>query len=431
MNVLVLIIAAVMATFPIVSGSAATPTFSISGTVSGSVEDPFAKVVACPAANPDEIKTGCRYTSSGTGGAYKLDNVPLGSYIVSFEGGGRNPDLGSILGYYSSVGFVRDRASATPVVVLNAGVTGVSIQFPTPYKVSGRVLAPDGSPVPGDTAVYGVQLCVRRWCGPVWTQADGGGSYRLYTYGGTYQVQAYGSPYMNTWYTTQGSKPGPASLVVDRDMAGIDIVMRIPTTIRGQVVNGTWSAAQACSDETGCFDADMLGRYFDVTAPPGTYAIAVWSMRRQFLPGYYSETAGTVADAVDATKVTTSESIGISGVDAVARPLALAGHAGSSRGGSFASTVTAPAGKAVTLRIVTGSGFAGTTVAIFRATVSRAGKVGTYKALANVHLGMDGTGWYSSPVARGEYAYQARYAPTDPNLANAEAWSGIVRVRSR
>jgi hypothetical protein len=268
------------------------PGYSISGTVTGPGGTPLPDVWV------DACDSTCGGASTAADGTYTVGGLASGAYTLQFH----DPS-GHAFGFYGTTGFTPNGDNASPVNV-PPNASGIDVQLPLGYSISGRVTGPGGIPLPG----INVNACPDAG-GPCYysdtTAADGTYTHVDLIPAGSYRVQ-FSDPnatYVFAYYTTTGSTPNwsDATLVsVPPNASGIDVQLLQGFNISGMVTglgNAPLANVWVCAWSTDGGSCDWT-----LTAADGTYrtgALVAGSHKVQFYPngtyanGYYSATGFT------------------------------------------------------------------------------------------------------------------------------------------
>jgi putative cell wall-binding protein len=264
-------------------------TYSISGTVTGPGSAPLENVWVY--ANADCCGDGAYTDSSGN---YTITGLLADDYTVTFDDGNGT----YLYGYYGSTGFTYDWDQAAAVTVVDADVTGISVELPLALHISGTVTG-GGSPLDGIL----VSVAGASYSYTVSTDVDGTysapvpdetGDYTicLYDMNDTYLPGCYDGSVASgfTLYWDQAT----AVAVTTSDVTGIDAAMSSATIVSGTITFTGGAPAQdayvnAWSVEGWSNSAWVQpdGTYA-LPLAPGTYWMSVESPDASHLNGFYS-----------------------------------------------------------------------------------------------------------------------------------------------
>ena len=429
--------AALLAT--LLPGSVSAATYSVSGTVTNAAGAGVIgiQVLLCtrvPAPGQQYITCVGSGAVSAADGTYAVPSVPAGTYRVTFKDLlGRYPT-----GYYSTGGFAPSDSSGTDVVVTSGDATGINIQYPAVYQISGAVTGPDGSPVAN------VQIIV---CDVLLGSCDGGyastagnGTYSIAVVAGWYTVQAYdeqGNNFVPTLYSAAGLGGAPTNLDVRANVSGINIQFAAARHISGTLratVGGQPEFVDISACGTGitpstCYYAlSQSDGTFRIAVPTGTFVLSFVDYAMSVLPGYWSS-HGLVATSARATKIDVTAG-DVSTVSASTGPIGVGAHAGTARTGTFSTKlVSVRRGSPVTVRFAFGKGFAGAKVSIWTAVAGSAGTLGSFRRTTSSVVRSDGYVFYTVPV-KGLMAFRAQYLPPAENYwGDLPATSASVKAK--
>ena len=254
----------------------------------------------------DPAGDGGSWTSTNADGSYSLSVGP-GSYTIQF-GDHSGTYLG---GWYSSGGWVPDRASATPVDVTTGDVDGIDIVLPVALHIRGTVTGAGGVPISdGWVNAYDGN---GDWVDGNSTNADG--SYSLPVGPGSYNIRFYDNSgaYAGGWYSSGGYVANQASatpvVVTTGDVDGINVVLPAALRIRGTVTGAGGvpidDGEVVAYDSTGDSVADgsiMTDGSYSLPVGPGSYTLHFLDYSGTYIDGWYSS-SGWVPDQASATPV--------------------------------------------------------------------------------------------------------------------------------
>lgn len=274
-------------------------------------------------------------TCSAADGSYSLENLPAGSYYVSFSTPGSNCSLsgGYVTQYYP------DAASfpTNPPVTVGAGATqaGIDALMQASGSISGTVT---DSVTHAGIQNVGVNVTLGSTVLEVCT--DAGGHYTARGLGaGTYTVSfqpVSGCGTLNSY--SDASYPSPVQLSTGQTVTGIDIALgphasfisgTVTSAADGQGIGGITVEASDATGDFGSACTGSDGSYSISPLPAGSYTVV-------FNP--QATTCGPAQDLVQQTyngprssggTVSVDGSTGVSGVDAALQS-----------GGAIAGTVT-------------------------------------------------------------------------------------------
>ncbi len=265
------------------------PPLSIGGTVTG--PGPVAlqniSVLACPTG-----AGACSGASSATDGTYTLAGLAGGTYAVQFQ----DPTGAYAFGYYSTSGYTPDRNGAS--IVGPSSATGIDVQLPIGYSISGTVTDPLSTPLAGIT----VDACpVAGACTSPGTQTAADGTYTVSGLAaGSYEV-TYLDPtdtYARGIYGTGGFTPHRSLatvLTVPDSTTGIDVQLPLGLSISGSVTDAGATgiagiSVSACPSDGLCGDATTAsgGSYLVGGLAADAYTVAIDDSTGTYASGYYS-----------------------------------------------------------------------------------------------------------------------------------------------
>lgn len=271
----------------------------------------------------------------GAGGAYIVNGLYAGDYLVFFEPGSYNSDFGAdLLGeWYDDA---RYQADATPVTVAQSQETsGINADLASGGAITGTVTG-DGGPLADDVDVNVYDSATGDWIGSAWTRGDGTysisplypGEYTLFFDADDYN-SINGTSFLDQWYdgVRYQADATPVSVAAGVDTTGIDVDLPVGGTISGMVtgdggpladtvrviaydaVTSDWIAS-AYTDGTGSYQIKGLYAgdyrvYFDVDEYNYTNSTS-------FVGEWYDD----AHLEQDATVVSVSQATVTSGVDA-------------------------------------------------------------------------------------------------------------------
>jgi hypothetical protein len=237
---------------------------------------------------------GSNDTTTGPGGSYAIAVAP-GDYTLYFS------DYADVYGsgYYSTAGFTYDLASASPVTVVAASVTGKNVVLPLAIHIKGKVTKAGGAGLGG--------LDVRATDGANgtdgWATTSADGTYSMAVGPGTYTLRFLGgTTYGTGYYSTAGFTYLVASAtkvtVAAVDVTGKNVVLPLAVHIKGKVtkaggagLSGIYVDASSSSGY-GSSETGLDGSY-SVTVAPGSYTLSVTDETGTYGSGYYSATGFT------------------------------------------------------------------------------------------------------------------------------------------
>ena len=397
-------------------GSVSAATYSLSGTVTDALGAGVAGIAVgvCPLVPaPGTNFIACVGSGGITAadGTYTVGNVPPGTYQVFF----RDPSGTYPFGYYSTAGFTL--SSPTNVVVTAADVTGINIQYPAFYHITGTITGPDGSPVAG------VQVSAIKTVGDsnnTMATSAADGTYSIAVIAAMYTVEAFDQfgNFVPTFYSTAGTGGARTTLDVSANVSGVNIQFAPARHISGTLrhaVSSQWRFVNIYACETGitpptCYnDGSRQDGTFRIAVSTGTYVLAFVDFFGEILPGYWSS-HGLVATSAHATKIDVTAA-DVSTISAWMGPIGVGAHAGTARTGTFSTKlVSVRRGSPVTVRFAFGKGFAGAKVSIWTAVAGSTGKLGSFRRTTSSVVRSDGYVFYTVPV-RGLMAFRAQYLP--------------------
>ncbi len=274
--------------------------YSISGTVTGPGGTPLVGVGVgawCMAAN-----FWCLVgTSTAADGSYVIEGLPAGSYKVGFSTGPTNVWL-----YYSASGtggFTASRDAATQLS-LPPDATGINVELPLGYSISGTVTGPGGAPL-ANIRVFAYSTAGRFGIDTagVSTAADGS-----YTIGGfpadSYRVSFWdpSGTYASGHHSTAGftADPDAATPVgVPPNATGIDVQLPIGLHISGMVTDpdGDPLPNIQVNANAGNFGAGTQtaidGTYALTVLPGGDYRVSFHDASSTYVDGCYASSGFT------------------------------------------------------------------------------------------------------------------------------------------
>ena len=414
--------------------SVSAATFSVNGTVTDAagVGVIGIAVSVCPLIPaPGQTFIACVGSGGTTAadGTYMVSNVPPDSYQVFF----RDPSGKYPFGYYSTGGFTL--SSTTNVVVTAADVTGINIQYPAVYHITGTITGPDGSPVAG------VQVSAFKTVGDsnnTMATSATDGTYSIAVIAGMYTVEAFDNfnNFVPTVYSTAGTGGAATPLDVSANVSGINIKFAPASHISGTLhatIGGQWRFMNifACSTAVtpgACYNAGSNeDGTFRVAVASGRYLLSFVDFNGGVLPGYWSS-HGLVAASARATTIDVSAG-DVGTVSASTGPIGVGIHAGTTRTGSFPTKlVSVRRGNPVTVRFAFGKGFAGAKVSIWTAVAGSTGKLGSFRQATTAVVRSDGYVFYIVP-AKGLVAFRAQYLPPAGYWASVPVMSASVKAK--
>ena len=249
-------------------------------------------------------------STSLSDGTYAVDMRTMAFRLHVTDFSGAYPS-----GFYSELApghFTTSYADAS-ILTAESDLTGVDIQFPELYTLSGTV--GDGSAPVGGISLS-ICLADDQGCRSASSAEDGtftasglvAGTYTIAVFGG-------GAGYLNGYYSGQGAfsrdKGDAASVVVDDDVSGLQLLVVLAPTATGTVTNtdgdGLGNIYVSLSSELdGAYAyTNPDGTYTTTGLQPGTYTLQVSD--QNFPPayptGYLGDNASFVVDPADAAPI--------------------------------------------------------------------------------------------------------------------------------
>ena len=411
----------------------ATAGHLISGTITAAAGGPIADafVEACVAApnSLDEDFQACGFDSTAADGTYSLTVLPSSYrlYVIDFTGTHAS-------GYYSTSGYVFAGRLAATLAAGVSDIAGIDAALPGGAAIAGTVTDSGGVPVTG-MSVLSCLTTESTGCGFATTGADGSfsvtglpaGAYRV-----TFEDSTAGHPtgyYSATGFT--GDSGGATPVTVGASGAsGIDVKLPGGHIASGVILDASGNPAHVEIDDcttTFCIRVTTTGAdgSYRINLAPGKHAIHAGDYSGANLSGYYS-----VAGLANSGHVTylTIGSADLAGINLRLRRIVGSVHPGTAHSGKYATSTVVKKGTYATARFNLGKTFAGTRVAILRATKGSSGTWSTYRKVATVVVASDGYAYYSAK-ANGYMAFEAGEA--DSLVVGIQVLSAPVRVRGK
>lgn len=286
-------------------GFTANATMVRSGSIEGIVTEdgrPREFVFVC-IYTPAEVEVGCTFTEDD--GSYRLEDLPVGSYILELE------SFGEVLQFS---GGAKTFAEATPLTV-EAETTAIeNFELAAPPGISGTVTdALTGDPIDEGEACASAPI-VPTHCVPIFD-----GEYTISVDPGTYEVYFEIEGYVRQFWDGVTAESELTPVVVGESMvSGIDAEMSHAGEITGQVTlagAGTnLSGVEVCAfDQSGVLvgcggSSSSAGEYTIGELPAGEYKLRF--TRSGYGTQYYDGKA-TMAEAEPVTVVASETTTGI------------------------------------------------------------------------------------------------------------------------
>ena len=254
-------------------------------------------------------------TTTGSDGTYSV-GIPAGTYTLQIV----DPTVVYASGYWTTGGFTRNAASASPLVV-PPDKTGINLQLPKNPRIMGKVTA-----AVGGTPLSGIDVTAMtsdEWQQVSYATTGLDGSYVLPVPSGTYLVQfldqatVYATGYYSTAGLTADTSTASTVTVAAADVTGISVAMPKAVHIKGKLtgpgsiaVAGIYVSANGLNGNNTTESATD-GTY-SIAVEPGIYQLAVSDYRNQadaYPDGFYGTSGFTLDPGASAGIIVTTADV--------------------------------------------------------------------------------------------------------------------------